>query len=217
MQRKELQRIDGQRLRFTATLARRGERSGWGVRPVTTLLLTELARADTGQPLADHIWIDDGVWSSAIPAGAQIAFDARVGQYQKGYRGNRADIDAPPPSVDWHLARPTNVKMRNAEGDWTAAPRPAAAPKTPKTPAALASDRQLAYLAALRQAAGLPPPDGPIAKAAASAEIDALVNSLPKPQCAGATKSGARCSRRISPGFRYCGSHQPREDNDDAP
>ena len=126
MQRKELQRLDGQRLRFTATLARRGERTGWGVSPVTTLLLTELARADNGAPLADHIWIDDGVWSSALPAGAQIAFDARVGQYRKGYRSNRADAyDAPPPSVDWHLTRPTNVRLRNAAGEWTPAPRPA--------------------------------------------------------------------------------------------
>ena len=60
-----------------------------------------------------------------MPAGAQIAFDARVGQYRKGYRGHRDDIYAPPPSVDWHLTRPTNVQLQNAAGEWTPAPRPA--------------------------------------------------------------------------------------------
>jgi len=42
--------------------------------------------------------------------GDTISFDARVGEYMKGYFGRREDVYVPP-SVDWRFARPTNVKQ----------------------------------------------------------------------------------------------------------
>ena len=211
MPRESLRAIDGARQRFTARIARRGEKPGWR-KPVPTLLLTDIADWNTGQPLTDHLWIADGKWSARIADGTAIAFDARVGSYRKGYRGRRADAyDAPPPSIDWKLERPTRVQVRDADtGAWTAAPTWSKSDPAPKLsePATIA---QLCYLSVLRKSGPQPAPklDEALTKEQASALISELVASVPRPQCVGKTQSGARCSRQIGYGEEYCGEHGP--------
>ena len=230
MPRKALRNLNGIRQRFHATIARRSYRNGYrGSAPVPTILLANIADANTGELLTDHIWIDEGIWGKAIPTGAHIAFNARVGQYRKGYRGNRADAyDAPPPSVDWHLTRPTNIRLLNAAGEWTAAPRPATEELAPAScsicgkptagarvcvgcsaQANAATSRQLEYLAALRQAAGQPAltPDSDLTKDQAGDLITELVANTPRPQCAGTTLAGHRCRNLVGYAEQYCGRH----------
>ena len=171
MPRNELRKMDGLRQRFTARIVRRGERPGWHS-PRHTLLLADVADAETGRPLTDHLWIDDGLWSKSIPDGSVIAFDARVGEYLKGYFGRREDAwDAPPPSVDWKVRRPTKVRTFNpATGEWTS-------PAKSSTPSpAMATAAQIRYLGILQAATGQPALalDDTLSKGQAAALIDKL-------------------------------------------
>ena len=171
MPRNELRKMDGIRQRFTARIVRRGERPGWHS-PRPTLLLADVADAETGRQLTDHLWIDDGIWSKAIPDGSAIAFDARVGEYLKGYFGRREDAwDAPPPSLDWKVRRPTKVRIFNPDtGEWTA-PAKAASPAQ-----GMATAAQIRYLGILQAQTGQPaltPADG-LTKGQAAALIDNL-------------------------------------------
>lgn len=108
--RERLKERDGVRARFFATFQR------FGVKPATTwapaiktLLLVDV-RDDRGEAVADHVWFKEGEWSKSLDLkpGDRIGFDARVSQYEKGYRGRR-DVDAPGPSVDYRLGFPTKA------------------------------------------------------------------------------------------------------------
>jgi hypothetical protein len=74
------------------------------------LLLRDVVDDNTGQPLTDHVWMTAGTVGNHASRGRTISFDARVGQYMKGYFGRREDVYVPP-SVDWRFERPTNVKQ----------------------------------------------------------------------------------------------------------
>jgi hypothetical protein len=110
--RKALAARDGQRFRVLATVGRFGTRKGYGGDDEPTILLRDLCCAATGAALCDHLWFRVGKWADGLAAGDRIAFDARVTTYEKGYRGWREDkiIEAPLPSTDWRLERPTKVK-----------------------------------------------------------------------------------------------------------
>ena len=79
----------GQRQRFAATIDRIGVTNGW--RPAITVLLKDVELADTGDVVADHLWLRYGPWAEELAAGfqvgARITFDAVATQYVKGYTG----------------------------------------------------------------------------------------------------------------------------------
>ena len=70
----------GQRQRFAATIDRIGVKDGW--RSAVTVLLKDVALADTGDVVADHLWLRYGPWAdelaSGLQVGARITFDAVV-------------------------------------------------------------------------------------------------------------------------------------------
>ena len=80
----------GQRQRFAATIDRIGVKDGW--RSAITVLLKDVALADTGDVVADHLWLRYGPWAdelvSGLQVGARITFDAVVTRYVKGYTGD---------------------------------------------------------------------------------------------------------------------------------
>jgi hypothetical protein len=65
--------------------------------------------AGTAAPLAEHLWFTCGKWSFGLAPGDVVEFDARVGDYVKGYQGRREDVYDVPVSRDWKLQRPTKV------------------------------------------------------------------------------------------------------------
>jgi len=108
--RKALAARNGERFSVVATVERFGSRRGWQGRDEPTVLLVDLFDAAQATRVCDHLWFKKGRWAAGLTVGDRIRFDARVGTYEKGYRGHREDAwDAPPPSTDWRLGRPTKV------------------------------------------------------------------------------------------------------------
>jgi hypothetical protein len=100
---------DGDRVRVRATIQRFGLKTSYGYTK-RTILLVDVRDAETGTPLADHLWLTAGKWTFMLREGSMIEFTARIGPYIKGYRGRREDVDAPI-SLDWRLQRPTKVQL----------------------------------------------------------------------------------------------------------
>lgn len=63
---------------------------------------------ETNKEVADHVWFTcSKSWDNLI-ANDIVEFDARVGKYEKGYKGYREDVFNPV-SIDYRLERPTKV------------------------------------------------------------------------------------------------------------
>lgn len=108
--RKELKKLDGQRLRFRAKVERFGEKNGYmGTLP--TILLTNVFELTSGQVVTDHLWFTRGkTWQCEV--GDIVEFDARVGSYEKGYKGYRKDV-CKEVKTDYRLERPTKFCVIN--------------------------------------------------------------------------------------------------------
>jgi hypothetical protein len=109
--RKELGKKDGQRLRFKATVQRFGTKTNYHGYPEKTVLLSDVFFASDGSVAADHLWFSVGktIDSLGLTEGAIVAFDARIGTYEKGYVNYRKGIDDR--SQDWKLTRPTKFEL----------------------------------------------------------------------------------------------------------
>lgn len=57
--RNELQKLNGQRRRFRATVERYGSRSNWHGYPETTILLKDVCFASNGELTCDHVWFPE--------------------------------------------------------------------------------------------------------------------------------------------------------------
>lgn len=114
--KKRLQRLNGQRLTFTATVGRFSFfDTTWGRRP--TLVLENL-RDTGGTLLADHVWMKMGAWCTSFREGDRVRFDARVAQYTKGYKGRRAEETGEAwHQVDYKLTHPSKVKITRRTSD----------------------------------------------------------------------------------------------------
>lgn len=110
--RKSLQRLEGQRLEFTAVVDRFGTKGGWHGGKEETILLKEVFHG--GKLVTDHLWFSRGRAFDGLQPGQRIRFRARATEYEKGYQGRRLDRmfdpDVPAPTTDWRLSRPTKVE-----------------------------------------------------------------------------------------------------------
>lgn len=79
--RDELQKLNGQRMRFRATVERYGSRSNWHGHPEMTILLRDVCFAGNGELACDHLWFRYGGWTSELEIGTTFEFDARVDSY----------------------------------------------------------------------------------------------------------------------------------------
>jgi signal peptidase I len=75
-----------------------------------TILLKDVTRTDSGLRVTDHIWFTVGKTISVLELqpGDIVEFDARVGDYVKGYVNNREYIDER--ILDYKLNRPTRFE-----------------------------------------------------------------------------------------------------------
>jgi len=106
--RQELEKRDGERTTFHGTFARFGSKRGWkGDLP--TVLFQDI-RTPTGEPICDHLWMNltKGIAALDLQIGDVVQFDARVQEYEKGYKGRRDVYDAPI-SIDYKLSHPTRL------------------------------------------------------------------------------------------------------------
>lgn len=108
--RKTLQRFDGERMRFRARVARFGKKNAYRGEPRPTILFVDVQLAASGTQVTEHLWFTCGKWSDALAVGDTVEFDARVGDYIKGYRGwNEQRMEENPPTRDYRLQHPTRV------------------------------------------------------------------------------------------------------------
>jgi hypothetical protein len=105
--RKDLKTLNEQRIRFKATVERFGKKTNYHGFPESTILFTCVSRVDTGKQVTDHIWFTVGKTIQALnlKPGDVVEFDARVGDYVKGYVNYREYIDER--IIDYKLNRPT--------------------------------------------------------------------------------------------------------------
>ncbi len=111
--RKKLARINGTRQRFTGTFERFGTKNGYKG-PEPTVLLTQVRDGSTGKIVTDHLWFNLTKRFAALDLqkGDKVAFDARVTEYEKGYKGWNWERQLEAPiSIDYKLSFPTKVEL----------------------------------------------------------------------------------------------------------
>lgn len=110
--RNQLKAIDGERLRFTARIERFGTKRGWKGKSERTVLLRDIRKDGDDTIVTDHLWFTAGkTWSAdGVAPGAIVSFDARVGIYEKGYKGHREDVMTSF-GTDYRLERPTRLSV----------------------------------------------------------------------------------------------------------
>jgi len=113
--REELAKLHGKRRRFQGIFVRFGQKAGYKY-PLTTILLKDVVDIASGKLVTDHLWFTMGKQFEALDLkeGDVVRFNARVIEYEKGYRG-RQDEDAydyKPVQIDYRLSNPTQfIKM----------------------------------------------------------------------------------------------------------
>lgn len=112
--RTKLKEFDKQRFRISATVSKFGSKKSYKG-SLCTILLTDVTNLLTKIIIADHIWLTCGKWSENLKEGDIINFDARVGQYVKGYEGFRDDIYDKPLTLDYKFERPTKITVMKEE------------------------------------------------------------------------------------------------------
>lgn len=111
--RQGLKQLNGVRRRFEGVFVRYGEKRGWRGRTLTTVLLKDICDSN-GKIVCDHLWFNltKEFGNLTLKEGTKIAFDGRVTQYYKGYRGYREDVcDEKPAEMDFKLSHPTKVQV----------------------------------------------------------------------------------------------------------
>jgi len=111
--RNELKKANRKRLTFSAIVDRFGNKRNWHGFPEKTILLKDVRFADTKQLATDHIWFTLGktIEAMELKEGDEILFDARIGNYIKGYVNYRDYTDDR--VLDYNLNRPTKFKKLN--------------------------------------------------------------------------------------------------------
>tara|TARA_B100002019_G_scaffold260642_1_gene246874 strand:+ start:2565 stop:2903 length:339 start_codon:yes stop_codon:yes gene_type:complete len=111
--RYKLKKYIGQRLCFSATVEKFGEKTAFKGAPIPTLLLKDIRIKDQKEILSDHLWFTKGKSWKNVSEGDTVEFFARVSTYEKGYKGYRDDVFDAPIRKDFRLERPSKVKIIN--------------------------------------------------------------------------------------------------------
>ena len=108
--RKGLKKLEGVRGSFTGKIEKFGiKENRWEL--LETVLLLDVKYS--GRRVADHIWMTVGknFASAQLVVGDTVSFDARVTEYEKGYKGSNYEKQLYKPiETDYRLSNPTKVK-----------------------------------------------------------------------------------------------------------
>lgn len=109
--RKDLRKLNGKRLAFTATVERFGKRSGYKGE-LDTILLVGVKLEGENNVITDHLWFTRGKSWDECKEGSVVRFEARISSYVKGYKGHDFMRQLENPQTkDYRLERPTKVKV----------------------------------------------------------------------------------------------------------
>lgn len=126
--REKLARLNGVRCGFQAVFVRFGLKSGYKGGPVTTILLKDIVKVGSGEVVTDHLWFTQGKRFEALDLkkGDVVQFDARVTEYNKGYRGRyEDDYNYKPVERDYRLSFPSRLTKVEEGGKPRSLPLPA--------------------------------------------------------------------------------------------
>lgn len=109
--RRELASQEGQRKKFKAIFTRLGKKTSYQGYPEETILLNNVADAETGKIVTSHLWFTytKGFQEARITPGDTIEFEARVKEYRKGYVNKQYGINNS--KQDYKLSHPTKIKV----------------------------------------------------------------------------------------------------------
>ena len=107
--RRNLKALNGQRLMFSAVVDGFGKRF-YKDKEITTILFKDIRKLQDGILVTDHLWFTQGKCWSNMTIGQRVQFEARVKEYEKGYKGLRQVLDAPV-RKDYKLERPTKIEL----------------------------------------------------------------------------------------------------------
>jgi hypothetical protein len=114
--RKELKKQLGQRGCYLGVVSKFGSKKNWHGFSEPTVMLVDV-KDSKGKIVCEHLWFKVGkqIESLSLSIGDIVTFDARVTQYEKGYKGHRDDVYAPI-EVDYRLSNPTKLKVVDSAG-----------------------------------------------------------------------------------------------------
>lgn len=109
--RELLKEQEGVRGTFSGIVDRFGTKPAYRGPAIPTLMLKDV-KDSAGKVVTDHLWMTQGkqIQSLALQIGDEIMFDARVTEYEKGYKGYREDVYDAPIEIDYRLSNPTKVR-----------------------------------------------------------------------------------------------------------
>src|SRR5690606_20177838 len=109
--RTKLATDEGVRKKFKAVFSRLGKKVNYNGHAEDTILLINIVDAETGKPVADHVWFSytKGFEKINLIEGVVISFDARVKQYTKGYVNKSLGMKKR--TVDFKLSHPTKIAV----------------------------------------------------------------------------------------------------------
>ena len=114
--KKELGELENIRDTFIGEFVRFGTKNEYKW-PLPTLLLKDVRRKTDNKLMTDHLWFNLTKASdkASLIEGDLVQFDARVKEYEKGYKGYRDDVYCPI-ERDYKLSHPTKVmKVKKTE------------------------------------------------------------------------------------------------------
>ena len=106
--RTKLQQIEDERNTFMGVFNRFGEKNGYKS-ILRTVLLKDIKNKD-GEIVTNHLWFNltKGFNKLDMKQGDIIQFNARVKEYEKGYKGYREDVYKPL-EINYRLSHPTKL------------------------------------------------------------------------------------------------------------
>jgi hypothetical protein len=107
--RKNLKQLEEVRTSFTGVFVRFGTKSGW--KGLVDTVLLKAIKNDQGRLMTDHLWFNKtkGFEKVELQEGDVVRFDARVKEYEKGYKGYREDV-CKSIEIDYKLSHPTRIE-----------------------------------------------------------------------------------------------------------
>ena len=107
--RSTLKSLDKLRLIFLADISGFGKKQ-FKDHQSPTILLKNVRLLESGKCVTDHLWFGLGKSWEGFKAGDSVQFEARVKEYEKGYKGKR-DVSNAPIRKDYKLERPTKIRL----------------------------------------------------------------------------------------------------------
>ncbi len=109
--RKKLAEEVGARKKFRGVFARYGKKVSYKGYSEETVLVEQIADAETNQVMCDHIWfsLTKSFEKLNLTSGDVLQFDARIKEYKKGYKNSSYKINNT--SKDFKLSHPTNISL----------------------------------------------------------------------------------------------------------